>query len=445
MKKLALVLPLLLLAVAGCEGDFDQRVDDAPVYFTGQGSLGSTINPILDVRVAGVVSIAGVVAQANVTLRPINLDGTVDWDDNNALGQGISDNNGIYTVYVSDTSYRGPILVEVSGKQTGSVITEGANPATADSNPHHHMTASHKLFSVLPYFDAVTVEDVHVSVFTTLAVARALSFDGSVASVTGGISSGLFGMSCQQVAEFFGITRVRKQITRDFANSGLAFTFNELNGWANTALSQVAKDSGVTNVFDFYLGAYNDMLDDGELNASIVTVPNTGIPMPNLSSASLIGNALLNNFMDPLNTERVTGGDNTTIATGGDLDALITTLNTTRDINTVVRAFDLILRVQTLVQLNVGDEVRASIIAVDQIGSSQDVHVYGDSGGPGFVDFVWTSSSPADVSVNAFGRIVVAPTAAFGTYTLQLAISPKAGQTFVTGSTFNETITVVVQ
>lgn len=445
MRKLALLLALLLPVFTGCEGDFDQRIDDAPTYYAGQGSFGSTINPIGSVRVAGVISIAGLVRFANVTLRPINNDGSVDWDENNALGQGVSDGIGIYTVYVNDGSYRGPILVDVSGKQTGSVITEGANPATASSNKFHQMTGSHKLYSVLPYFDGVTVEDVHVSIFTTVAVARCLSFNGSVAGVPGGIADGLFGMCCQQVAEFFGIDRVRKQAVEDFSGSSLAFSNNGISGWASAALSQVAKDAGVVNVFDFYLGLYNDMLDDGQLNASIATVPFSGIPMPNLSNASLIGSALLNNFMAPLNTERVHGGDNTTVATGGTLDTLITTLDTARDVNTVTRDFDLVLRVPTLVELSTGQEFKTNILAVNQIGSAQDFHVYGDSAGPSFVEFNWSSSSPADVFVNQFGRITAAVAATPGTYTLTLTVAPESGQTFVTGTSVGYSVTVVVK
>jgi hypothetical protein len=445
VKHLALILPLLLLAVAGCEGDFDQRIDDAPTYYTGQGSVGTTINPVQNVAVSGLISIAGVVRQANVTLRPVNLDGTVDWNNNNALGQGISDNLGIYTIYVNDNSYRGPILVEVSGRQTGSIITEGGNPATASSNKFHQMSAGHKLFSVLPYFDAVNVNDVHVSVLTTLAVARCLSFNGSIAGVPGGISSGMFGMACQQVAEFFALTRVRKQAVRDFAISGLAFYNNDMNGWATTALSQVAKNAGVSNVFDFYQGVYDDMLDDGILNASVTTVPNTGIPMPNLSNASLIGDALYLDFMDPSNTERLLGGDNTTVAIGSALEVLITTLNTARDISTVTRDFDLFLRVPAIVEISAGEEARTCILAVKNIPGTQDFHVYGDSAGPCFVDFAWTSSSPLNVSVNSFGRITAAPTAVSGSYNLQLIVGAKIGQTFVTGSPVGYNITVVVK
>jgi hypothetical protein len=197
-------------------------------------------------------------------------------------------------------------------------------------------------------------------------------------------------------------------------------------------------------VFDFYLGMYQDALDDGELNGSIPVVPNTPIAMPDLGSAGLVGSALLNNYMDPTNLERLAGGDNTNITPGGSVDTLITTLDTSRDIDNAVRTYDLTVRVPTGINVSKGGEYRTSIEALDQIGGSVNFHPYGDSAGPSFVEFAWVSSSPVNVSVQQYGRISVDAMAPSGNYTLTLTIQPAAGQTYVTGPTETHTVTVHV-
>ncbi|MBZ0136106.1 MAG: hypothetical protein K8I27_07020 [Planctomycetes bacterium] len=440
MRNLLLCAVLPLLALCACDGDFDQRQDDAETVRAGGGSTGSLSNPTLGEFVRGTVSTGGAVGGATVILRPINPDAGVNWDNNSVLGTGTTFSNGIYHVYMLNDSYRGPILVEVRG---GGGAT-GGNPATSASRKLHDMDSPHVLYSVVPLFDGYSVTQVDVSPLTSVAVARCLSLDGSIAGVTGGISTGMFGLMCQQTAEFFGLGRIRARIPSDYAASG-AFGNDDLYGRVMAALSQLAKNIGVINVFDFYAGLYEDALDDGELNGSIAVVPNTPIAMPDLGQAGLIGSALRDDYMDPLNLERATGGDNTQITTGGPVDLLITALDAVRDIDNAVRDYDNVVRVVGSVTVAQGGTYQTRIEALDQIGGGIDFHPYGDSAGPSFVEFNWVSSSPVNVSVQPYGLITVNPAAPKGTYTLTLTIQPLAGQTFVTGPTEVHTVKVKVK
>lgn len=438
MRKFLLLAVIPLLALAACDGDFDQRQEQADTIGAGGGSTGSLANPTLKFFIRGTASTGGAVADATVILRPINPDASVDWDNNNALGTGVTFSNGIYQIYLRDGAYRGPILVEIRGGGPA----KGGNPATAISNKFHTMTSAHVLYTVVPMFDGYSVARVDATPLTTVAVARSLSLDGSIAGVTGGIATGMFGLMCQQTAEFFGLERIRERIPFDYSASG-SFGNEDLYGRVMAALSQLAKDIGVINVWDFYLGMYQDALDDGELNASITVVPNTPIAMPDLGQANLLGSALFNNYMDPLNLERTRGGDNTQISTGGSVDTLITTLDTARDIDDAVRSYDNVVRVISGLRLNQGDTYQTRVAALDFLGGV-DFHPYGDSAGPSFVEFNWSSSSPGNVSVASFGLITVDAAAPDGTYTLTLTVQPLAGQTFITGPTEVHTIEVEV-
>jgi len=431
-----------MLFLSACNGDFDQREEVARAINPGGGSTGTTANPNTSAFVRGVASIAGAVRNALVILRPINLDGSVDWSDANALGQGITFSNGIYQIYVLDQSYRGPILVEIRAQNVLGVVTDGGNPATANSQKFHAMAASHVMYSVLPYFEGFSTGDTHVTPFTTFAVTRSLAFDGSIAGVQGGISTGLFGLTAQQTARFFGIGQVRAAQPADFSASG-SFGTDTLQSYAITALSQLARDIGVANVWDFWLGLANDGLDDGIANGSIGFVPNTGIAMPDLTQASLIGDALLNNYMAPGNPDRLFGGDSTQLVAGSSLAQLITALNGARNINTVTVDYDFVFRVPDVIDTTRSATIRTSVLACQRIGASANFHPFGDSAGPSFVGFNWVSSSPANVTVQPFGRIVVSPVAPNGDYTLTLTVQPLAGQIFITG--FARSYTVVVK
>ncbi|MCB9894049.1 MAG: hypothetical protein H6839_06365 [Planctomycetes bacterium] len=433
-------LVLCVIALSACTGDFDQRQEKAKTQGFGASSIGTAANPENSRYIRGAVSTAGSVRDANVILRPILDDGSVDLDDNNVLGNTVTFSNGIYQAYLTNPAYRGPILVEVSG---GAGVT-GANPATALSNRFHDMLGGHKLYSVVPNYEGYNIVDVNVTPLTSVAVGRCLSFDGSIAGVVGGISTGMFGLCCQQVAEFFGIDGVRALMPKDFSASG-SFGSGDAYAYVLAALSQVAKDIGVTNAFDFWQGLYEDALDDGELNGSISIVPNTPISMPDLTAAGLIGSALFNNYMDPNNLERKGGVDNTNVTAGSALDVLITTLDTSRDINAVVRTYDLILQVPLSLNMVRGQIHESRIQALDQLGTTIHFNPYGDSGGPSFVEFAWSSSSPANVSIQQFGRITVDAAATKGKYTLTLTVQPLAGQTFVNGPTKTFSITVNVQ
>lgn len=438
MHKILLTAVLPLLALCACDGDFDQRQELADTVGPGGGSTGSLANPNTSRFVRGTVSIGGSVADATVTLRPINADASIDWDDNNALGTTVTFSNGIYQLYLNDRGYRGAMLVEVRGG--GSA--RGGNPATAVTNKYHDMQPGHVLYTVVPMYDGYSVVRVDATPLTTVAVARSLSLDGSIAGVTGGVSMGMFGLMCQQVSEFFGLERIRERIPTDYAASG-SFGNTDLYGRVMAALSQLAKDIGVANVWDFYLGMYEDALDDGELNGSIAVIPNTPIAMPDLGQSGVLGTALFDNYMDPLNLERTRGGDNTQVPAGSSLESLIATLDSSRDINTAVRAYDNVVRIENSLSLSAGDVYQTRIGALDFLGGV-DFHPYGDSAGPSFVEFSWVSSSPVNVSVTSFGRIAVDAAALPGTYTLTLTVQPLAGQTFVTGPTEVHTVQVKV-
>ena len=69
----------------------------------------------------------------------------------------------------------------------------------------------------------------------------------------------------------------------------------------------------------------------------------------------------------------------------------------------------------------------------------------GDSARPSLPEFVWVSSSPADVDVQPYGTITANALATPGTYTLALTVRPALGQTLLTGPTQNYTVTVRVR
>jgi len=443
-RCLSVLLALFALTVlAGCEGDFDQRRDDALTVSPGQQSTETTPNASAKRFVRGVASIGGTVRYASVVLRPVDNEGLVDWNDANVLGVGGTFINGIFQVNVQDRDYRGAILVEIRSMLAGPAPSDGGNPATAVSRKFHPMNPGHVLLGVVPFFHGESVFDVIVTPLTTVAVMRGLHFDGGIAGVTGGVSAGLFGMCCQQVSLFFGLDLIRTRHPRDFAQSG-GFGTDTPQAYVLAALSQIAHDIGVFNVFDFWLGMALDAYDDGELNGSIGYVPNTPIPMPNLSTAGLIGTTLRDNYLDPNNLERLGGIPNTQITPGSELDDLITELDTARDINTVTLEYDFIFRVPEDVRLRAGDVWQTRVLAAQRVGDNVHFHPLGDSAGPGFVEFDWSSSAPAQVQVTPQGEIVVDALAPPGDYQVSLTIQPRAAQTFVTGPTevFNFTVRV---
>ena len=130
LKKLT---PLLLVAcmLAACNGDFDQRQDEATTKGAGSTSVGTLPNQGGPRYIRGVVSNAGAVSGAYVTLRRINNDASIDFTTN--LGNGVTFSNGIYQIYLTDLSYRGPILVEVRGGHPDPLGGEGLADRPADS------------------------------------------------------------------------------------------------------------------------------------------------------------------------------------------------------------------------------------------------------------------------------------------------------------------------
>jgi hypothetical protein len=430
LRRAGLLLALCMVVLAGCEGDFDQRIDEAGTQGPGDGSTGSIVNPDSNF-VRGFASTGGAVRNAVVTLRPINDDGSIDFTEAGLLGTGFTFSNGIYQVSLR-RQYRGPILVEIRGQNTLAVPSDVGNPATARTEKFHPMNPGHVMYSVLPHYDGYSTGDTHVTPLTTVAVMRGLSFDGSIAGVQGGVGMGMFGLMCQQVARYFGLERIRAVSPTDFALSG-GLPGSKNYSYVLAALSQAAKDLGVANINDFWLGMSQDAFDDGVLNGSIGYVPNTAVPMPDLSAASLIGDALFNNYLDPNNLERIPGTDNTEVTPGSTLGQLVTHLDTARDINAIALDYELTVRIPDDMTLTQGDIVYTRTTVLKRLGNGTNFHPFGDSGGPGFVEFDFVSSSPANVDVQPFGRIVVNPLAPDGDYTITLNVSPRAGQTFITG------------
>ncbi|MCC6574672.1 MAG: hypothetical protein IT462_12895 [Planctomycetes bacterium] len=432
MKRLSPLL--LLLLIAGCTGDFDQRVDIARKIGAGGASIGSTTNPAAGTFITGQISTGGVVRDALVTLRRVRDDGQIDLDDNNALGVSVSLSNGAYQVNLRDNSYRGAIVVEVRGRNINGIQSTGANPATAVSNLTHIMRDDHVLWTVAPNYEGRSIFGVQVTPLTTFAVRRG--------EFLGGVSAGMFGLCSQQTAEFFGLPRIREGVPTDFCGT-VSFGNDFSYGCVMAALSQVAANAGIANVWDFYLGMAQDGRDDGILNGSIGFVPNTGVVMPNLSAANLIGQAFEDDFLAPINPERSgVAFDNTFATPGTELRILIDHLNTSRNINNYSRTYEHIVRVPEFIELVRGQVYPTHFLAIDQI----DVPIfeaYGDSGGPCFVDFDFTSSAPGSVDVLPFGRIAVDAGAAPGFYTLTLTVSPASAQVFVDGPT--QTFTIGVQ
>ena len=432
MKRLPFVLILLLLAA--CNGDFDQRVDIARKIGTGGESIGSTTNPAAGPFITGAITTGGAFRTGLVTLRRVRDDGQIDFDDARVLGVSISLNNGGYQVNLRDGTYRGPIVVEVRGHDTVDVQTTGSNPATAVSNLTQVMTEDHVFYSVAPNFDGKSIFGVNVTPLTTFAVTRGQYY--------GGVSAGMFGLMCQQTAEFFGLDGIRQNLPQDFCNT-LSFGTDFKYGCVMATLSQVAANIGVANIFDFYLGMAQDGRDDGLLNGSIGFVPNTGVLMPNLSAPNFLGAALEDDYLAPGNLEAVVDFDSTNAVAGSTLREIIDALDAPRNINNVTRAYDFVVRVPSFLEIAAGNEYSPRVFALDQIDGPS-FEAYGDSGGPSFVDFNFVSSSPGNVSIQPFGRIVAAVGAAAGDYTITLTVQPAPAQTFVTGDVFTFTFTVRV-
>jgi hypothetical protein len=435
------VLCTLYLFTAACTGDFDQRVEQARRINPGGTASGTLANPDGSVFIRGAVSMAGVVRNAGVVLRPVRSDGSVDWDDANILGNGITFNNGIYQVTMNDRRYRGAILVEVRAR-TG-FDSEGASPATAVSRKFHPMGPEHFLYTVVPAFEGYASVDNHVTPLTTVAVLRGKAFDGSVAGVQGGVSAGMFGLMARQVAEFFAIPRVRSTMPQDFAASGGLESNDDLQAYVLAALSQIAKDLGVTNVWDFWLAMALDASDDGELNGSIGFIPNTGVLMPDLGQGNLVGRALHDGYLDPNNLERRISKNNTNMVPGGALEQLIAALDLPRDINALTTfEYNLTLRLPDSLTIAAGETYQTRIINVELLPDGVRFEPYGDSAGPGFVEYVWTT--PAGISVSDFGLISVTAGTPAGSYQVSLTIQPAAGQSFVAGETIAHEISVRV-
>ncbi len=434
MKRLLVAL-LLLLPVA-CSGDFDQRVDIARKIGAGSESVGSTANPSAGVFITGSISTGGVFKRGMVTLRPVREDGSIERDDGKNLGVSISLDNGGYQVNLRNANYRGPVVVEVRGGQAEGVLTTGGNPATGLSNPAHVMGQDHVMYGVAPNFEGQSIFNVHVTPLTTFAVTRGEFF--------GGVSAGMFGLMCRQTADFFGLRGVRQGLPVDFTGT-FAFGTDFRYGCVLAALSQVAANAGVANIFDFYQGMAEDGRDDGMLNGSIGFVPNTGVTMPDLSAPDIIGAAFAGNFLAPGNLERKVGFNNTAITPGSELEQIVTILNSARNINSFSYPYNYVVRVPDTVELWPGQQVATRVLAIEHVDPPVSFEAYGDSGGPSFVDFSFVSSSPSNVSVQPFGRIVAAPGAVPGFYTLTLTVSPGALQTFVSGPTKEFTITVRVR
>jgi hypothetical protein len=434
LKSIAFSFILLALALSACDGTFDQRVEVADTIPGGTGATATTPNPAGGIFVRGTVSIGGAVKDALVMLRPVKQDGSIDFNDGNALGVTLTFSNGIYQAYVRDKSYRGPIVVDVRGRNVSGVVSQGGNPATSATQQFHEMGTGHTMYGVLPSFEGKQVGDVNVTPLTTCAVTRGLFF--------GGVSAGMFGVCQRNVGDFFGIGHIRTFVPSEFARSG-SFGDYEMYGYVMATLSQVARNIGVTNVFDFYEGMSRDCLDDGDLNGSIGFVPNTGVPMPDLSAANILGDALNDDYLAPGNVERARGPDNTGVSAGSALANLITALTAARSIGAPTYTYDLILRVPGGMDIDRGEESSTRIFAIDTIGGTS-VESYGDSGGPSFVSYAFVSSSPANVTVLPFGRVSVPLSATPGTYTLTLTVSPMLAQTLVTGLTQIFTITVHV-
>lgn len=427
-------LMLLALALCACEGDFDQRVEVARTIGQGQGSTGTTPNPNTGNFVRGTVSIGGAVRNALVMLRPVLNDGSIDLDDSRALGVTVTFSNGIYQAVVRDKNYRGPIVVEVRGQNVAGVQSDGGNPATSRSDPFHPMLGGHAMYAVVPYWNGKDIGDINVTPLTTCAVTRGLFL--------GGVSTGMFGMCQRQIGDFFGLGHIRTSVPDDFARSG-SFGDNRMYAYVMAALGQLARNIGVSNVFDFYEGMARDCLDDGDLNGSIGFVPNTAIAMPDLGAAGPLGSALLNDYLAPGNIDRVRGPDNGGIEAGSRLDNLVNFLLTARNLNGFTYSYGLILRVEGRLDLRVGEELPTSILAAEYLGGTG-IEAYGDSAGPGFVDFNFVSSSPANLTVLPFGRVSAPTGATPGTYTLTLTVAPAMAQTFITGPTQVFTISVHV-
>jgi hypothetical protein len=443
MRQLLPVLVVLMLLLAGCEGSFDQRLEDARSIFPGETSTGTVPNANTDVFLRGVVHTAGVVRNAAVVLRPVDNTGNIDWNDDNILGAGTTFANGVFHVSVQNRGYRGTILVHVHSQLGSAGVSDGGNPATAVSQPFHTMQPGHMLLGAVPYFDGGTAFDVVVTPLTTVAVMRGLAFDGSIAGVNGGLSAGMFGMCSQQVAAFFGLPRIFKRLPRDFVNPpGVGDDL--MQAYVLAALSQLAKDIGVANVFDYWLGMALDAADDGVLNGSIGFVPNTSILMPDLQVAGLLGTTLRDNYMDPANLERRGAINNTQITPGGRLDTLITFLDTSRDINLHTEEYDFVFRVPDELHLRPGASFQTRVLAAARVDGQAEFNPLGDSAGPGFVLFDWVSSAPGVVDVSAGGVVTVDDAAAPGEYILTLTVEPRAAQGFVAGPTQTHTIPVTV-
>ena len=161
--SLAASFVVLAFALSACDGTFDQRVEVARTISSGSGSTATNPNPANGLFVRGTVSIGGAVKNALVMLRPVNDDGSIDFDDSHALGVTVTFANGIYQAIIRDKTYRGPIVVDVRGQNVGGVVSQGANPATSTTDQWHEQTSGHTLYGVLPSFEGKQAGDVNVT------------------------------------------------------------------------------------------------------------------------------------------------------------------------------------------------------------------------------------------------------------------------------------------
>jgi hypothetical protein len=189
---------------------------------------------------------------------------------------------------------------------------------------------------------------------------------------------------------------------------------------------------------------FDDASDNGQLDGSIGFVPNTGVAMPDLGQANLLGNALFDDYLDPANIERRVGVTNLEVSPGSELDLLIDALNSARTIGSVSFSYELCVRVPKNLALKPGASYQTRTLALERIGLEPAFEPYGDSSGPSFVSFAWAPSNPG-ITISPEGLLSIGPAVPKGRYTVALTVSPAPAQTFVTGPALNFSFVVEVK
>ncbi|MCA8938690.1 MAG: hypothetical protein KDB07_02695 [Planctomycetes bacterium] len=432
MPKRLAIASIALLALMACgEGSFDQRMRaDVDELRDGAFDFVNT-NPGSGFgNVIGDVSTGGPATFARVTLHAVSLDGVIDWDVNNALGDSFS--SGIFGEFdvTMRREYSGPIIVSAVGAELSGQKASYGSPSRAESNPRFDFAAGDELVGYVLDYPFVT-DAIVVSPLSTLVVERA--------QFLGGVSSGNLALAAQQVGVIFGLEDARDRRPDNIMNQGgLRETLEENLAFA--AISQIAKDFGVADAA-IWRALRLDMRDDGELNASFATIDGSEAALPALNNANVLGAILTDRMLALGNDDNRTGVNAGNLPSNPPLNEAIQRLNAPRSAAmTMPPMTDLVVHTPVLT-LKAGQMTSLGVRGFERRGEK--FWMLFSSDGPTVATVSYSADRPADVSFPHPGIVAVSAGVASGTE-ITVSVRVQADGVHLSGA-FDQSVNVLIR